>query len=479
MARPGLMNQGAVTDRTAADRGLSLYLPPFLFATNRKGQEMTIQELREARAKKVEEATAFSNDAANWTAEKREASNKAFASMKAEITAFDQDIERDDAIREMAAKSQAKADSLPNAASSVSVGADREAKKPFAYISEQLRAIYKAGQPNGSVDKRLMEINATAGTGNKESVSEEGGFLVQKDFAIELLSMADEDSNNTLVKAASKRTISNPSNGIEIDGLDETSRANGSRYGGIRVYTAAELEQMTESRTKVCKISLKLSKLTGLYYASDEIIQDVAFIQSEVDDLFRKEFGFKVQDLIFRGSGAGEPLGVLNAPCTISVAKESGQSAQTIVTENIDKMWNRMPASLRPQAIWVANQDIEPALESMVKVVGTGGVPAYMPAGGISETQYSRLKGRPLYFIEHCETLGTSGDIMLLAMNPYIWATKGGIETAMSIHLKFDLNQTAFRWTVRVDGQPRWKSALSPYKGSTTVSPFIKLATRS
>ena len=38
--------------------------------------------------------------------------------------------------------------------------------------------------------------------------------------------------------------------------------------------------------------------------------------------------------------------------------------------------------------------------------------------------------------------------------------------------------ERAFRWMYRVNGRPKWKSALTPFKGSNTQSPYITLATR-
>jgi hypothetical protein len=37
----------------------------------------------------------------------------------------------------------------------------------------------------------------------------------------------------------------------------------------------------------------------------------------------------------------------------------------------------------------------------------------------------------------------------------------------------------AFRFMLRIDGQPTWKKPLTPYQGSVTKSPFVALATRS
>ena len=56
---------------------------------------------------------------------------------------------------------------------------------------------------------------------------------------------------------------------------------------------------------------------------------------------------------------------------------------------------------------------------------------------------------------------------------------KGGMESASSIHVKFTTDETAFRFVMRVDGQPTWNAALTPSNGSNTQSPFITLDTRS
>ena len=39
-------------------------------------------------------------------------------------------------------------------------------------------------------------------------------------------------------------------------------------------------------------------------------------------------------------------------------------------------------------------------------------------------------------------------------------------------------DETAFRFILRVDGQPLWNSAVTPANGTNTISPFISLATR-
>ena len=114
----------------------------------------------------------------------------------------------------------------------------------------------------------------------------------------------------------------------------------------------------------------------------------------------------------------------------------------------------------------------------MSLAVGTGGIPVYMPAGGLSQSPYGTLYGKPVLPVWQCQTLGTKGDIIFADLSQYLLAEKGGIDAASSIHVKFVYDETAFRFVMRVDGQPWWNSALMPYKGTNTQSPFVVLDTR-
>jgi HK97 family phage major capsid protein len=352
------------------------------------------------------------------------------------------------------------------------VGDDRATKEKFPSLGAQMMAVVNAGRSGGHVDPRLYNA-----TGLNETVPSEGGFLVQTDFANQLAK--DLTATDLLAARCDKIQISGNANGIKINGVDETSRAS-TRYGGIVGYWKDEAAQKTASKPKFRQIELSLHKLIGLCYATDELITDAAALEGFIRQAFVGEFGFLRDDAIINGSGAGQPLGILNAGCLVSVAKETGQKADTIVAENIVKMYSRMFARSRANAVWLINQDIEPQLFTMSLAVGTGGVPIYMPAGGLSGQPYATLFGRPVIAIEQCPTLGDVGDIIFADMSGYILAEKGGVETAMSIHVKFDYDESVFRFVMRVDGQPWRASALTPYKGgsSNTLSHFVALAER-
>lgn len=359
----------------------------------------------------------------------------------------------------------------------------------YRTFGEQLKDIVKVGNPSASgrrdarerlrkAEKRMVEDKTmdtglareirAAGDGQVTNVASEGGHFVQTDFATEII---DRGFNNSAVlPKTQKRKLSGNSNSVEIYGIDETSRASGSRHGGVTVYTKAELEQYKESKAKFNGFEIKVNKLTGLLFLSEEVLEDASFLEGEVTDLFEKEFAFKTQDLLIRGSGVGEPLGVKNADCLVTVAKETSQGADSIVSANISKMKARVSGN----AEFFGNRDIIPQLDTLTIGEGASARALFKQ----TDANSGILSGIPITFIEQCDTVGDLGDLILADWGGYITVTKGGLKKAESMHLKFDYGQKAIRWTMRFDGQPRWRSALTPYKGSATISPFIVLAAR-
>jgi len=342
----------------------------------------------------------------------------------------------------------------------------------WSSLGEQLIAVKDFSISNGmKVDARLK-----APAGLSEGQPSEGGFLVQTDFATTLLEKVYADSS--VVGRVTRLGVGPNSNAVKIPAISESSRADGSRFGGIRAYWGAEAGTKTASQPAFDQVALELKKLYGMCYVTDELLEDAPILESWIRMAFAKEFDFKLTDAIINGDGSGKPLGIESAPCTISVAIETSQAADTILFENIIKMWARLYAPCRPNAVWLISQDIEPQLFSMSLAVGTGGIPVYMPAGGISGAPYGTLMGRQVLPIEQCDNVGDVGDIILADLSQYIMIDKGGIKAASSIHVYFTTDQTAFRFVYRCDGQPWWRSALTPYNGGNSQSPFINLAAR-
>ena len=368
-----------------------------------------------------------------------------------------------------------------------------ESDKPFANLGEYLHAVSKAGSGGSTIrEPRLKRLvpgaidPVTKGpTGLGESVPSDGAFLVAQEFIPDLINRV---YNTGVVITRCKKQIVGPNfNGFKIPAIDETSRADGSRWGGVQAYWGAEAATITSSKPRIRQISIELQKLFGLCYVTDELLEDSVGLESYVNTWFPMEFGFKLDDAIINGDGVGKPLGLLNSPGRVTVAKETNQTAATIITQNVMKMFQRTWQPSWANVVFFVNQETLPQLMTLTIPIGTAGavMPLYYAPGTVPNSgnaygaQYGVMLGRPVIPIEQCAALGTEGDIIAADLSQYIVGDKGGMNAASSIHVQFVTDQTAFRWIYRCNGEPIWHQPLTPYKGSSTLSPYVTLATRS
>ena len=344
----------------------------------------------------------------------------------------------------------------------------------FKSLGEQLDAIRRASTPGYSVDRRLTDIKAISGM--SETVPEDGGYLVQTDFATELLRITHD--TGLLTSRVRRIPVGANANGLTINAVAETSRATGSRWGGVQVYWREEAGTVTAKAPEFRRMKLQLNSLMGLCYATDEVLADATALGAVIQQAFAEEFAFTLDNAVINGTGNGQPQGILGSGAVVAVAKETNQVAATVYWENIVNMWARLWARSRTNAAWFIHQDVLPQLATMAFPIGVGGVPVYLPATGVAGSMYSTLFGRPVIEIEQAAALGTVGDIMLLDLSQYLMIDKGGLEAAQSIHVRFIYGENTFRFVLRTDGQSIWNKALTLNNSSNTVSPFVALATR-
>lgn len=363
-----------------------------------------------------------------------------------------------------------------------------KAKPIYNNIGQQLIDVITVGTPNPSrsdlaaAAERLAKIEAAASGANK-TVPSEGGYLVGTDEG----NMLDRGTIATglLSQRCFNVPCSDASDGLKLRLVDESSRANGSRFGGIQVYMKSEYDTVTASKPKFREAEWSLKDCMGIMYLTNDLLRDTSGdkLTAVVNKWFPMEFGFKVDDQIVNGVGAGQAIGIAGAPCTVSQAVETGQgtrssNAQKVIYENIVNMYARLLSSSDASAVWFVNRALLPSIMLMSLPVGTGGVPVFLPPNGAAGQPYMTLLNKPIIPIEQCQAPGTAGDIILADLNEYLLLTKGGVEAAASIHVRFLYDEMTLRWVYRFDGAPLRNKTLTPFKGGATAtqSPFITLA---
>ncbi|XUM25124.1 phage major capsid protein (plasmid) [Bradyrhizobium oligotrophicum S58] len=323
----------------------------------------------------------------------------------------------------------------------------------------------------GNETSDVTRLRNAATTYGGEGIGTDGGFLVPPSFSQEIWQKVQAEEN-LLNRCAQLVT---DGNSMMIP-KDETTPWQTS--GGVQVYWEGEAQAPALSKPALEMGSLRLAKLMALVPISEELMQDASGLESWLRAKAPGKMAAKVNTAIIAGTGVGQPLGIIPSyaavgASVVQVSKETSQPADTVWFANINKMWARMYAGWRRNAVWLINQDLEPQLEGMA-FVGNGitptaasSTPAYLPPGGVADSPYGRLKGRPVVPIEACAALGDLGDIILADLSQYWALTKaGGVQTDTSIHLYFDQALTAFRFIFRVNGQPAWSTTISRQNGS-------------
>lgn len=441
-----------------------------------------IIEMRKAREAKIEEMRALRRKAASEDRMMNGEETRQFDEMDKAQEAMRQEIERESKLTDLEKDSKqvstrslvepTEPEPTPTPKPDKSMKDVHGSEKRFENMADFILAVKRASEPSGHVDSRLT---TRAASGLNESVPSDGGFLVQKDFATELLKRAYETGQ--LAKRCRRIPVSG--NGIKINAIDESSRVTGSRLGGITGYWAGEADQKTASKPKFRQLEMNLQKLVGLCYLTDEISEDASVLNNVVNEGFAQEFGFLIDDGIVNGDGVGKPQGFMNSPSLVTVSKESGpQTADTVVVQNLVKMRSRLWARSRPNALWLYNQDIEPQLHTLTLSGSSSNVAVYMPGGNIAGQPFDTILGIPAVPIEQSATIGDLGDIALVDLSQYLLIEKGGIKSDVSMHVRFIYDENVVRFVYRVNGQSIWDKPLTPFKGTNTQSPFVTLEAR-
>lgn len=338
-------------------------------------------------------------------------------------------------------------------------------KRGFTNLADFAIAVREASLPGGQIDDRLRP--GAAPTDYLETGGSAGeGYMIppaMRDDIWEIVTGDDSLLNDVETEPTSSNSVT--------FAADETTPWGAT---GVSAHWRSEGTQMTPSRLETDGKTLRLHELYAFVLATEELLEDAPRLNARLTSKAGQALRYKTNEAIVRGTGAGQPLGWMNSAAKVAVAKETGQAAATVVAANVAKMYARIinPA----QAIWYINQDVLPQLLTMT----LGNQPIWTPpVSGFTGAPGGQLFGRPVRFLENADTVGNEGDIQLV--NPkgyYVIQKTGGVKFAESMHLYFDYNMRAFRWTVRLNGQPFLSAPVAPAKGSNNRSHFVTLAVR-
>ena len=352
---------------------------------------------------------------------------------------------------------------------------DDDGRQGFKNVGEFAHCVYKAArfarEGVGELDKRLQTKAPTTYSAGYDGTA--GGYAIPPTFRTDIWTAVDDyqflaplvDVNTTI---GDSLTLA----------ADETTPWGSA---GIIAGWTAEGVQMTQRAAALQQRHVQLQTLTGLVLATDQVLNDAPRLQDLIARKLPLALRWKVDEAIFRGSGVGEPLGILNSGALLSVAKESTQSAASVVALNIAKMYGAMRPEGLGSAVWFCSNSVIPQLLSLT----VGQYPVFLPVAGGAPSMIGApaglLLGKPVYITNHCSAMGTAGDMIFANMKGYCGVVKSGIDSIKfdsSIHLFFDYNITAFRGVMRFGGEPYLSTYITAPNSNLATSDFVTVAVR-
>lgn len=316
---------------------------------------------------------------------------------------------------------------------------------------------------SGRYDPRLDILNSA-----NETVPSQGAFSVPTEFASQWL---DDSLPNEVVRNLC-RVYPMTSDSKDIPGWDSSDMSSGAAQGGLTMEFLAEGSEATPQTPKMRSIKLN-AKMAGIYVnASLELIQDGRDFATNLESALKNSIGYGIDRYCIAGSGAGCPLGVLNAGCKIQIEKESGQDADTVNYSNLKKMYARQ---LNPKnAVWLFNNNSIPELLEQSVSVGVNG--AFVPLLNEKNGQFT-IFGRPVYFHPAMPALGDEDDCAFVDFSFYALGLRKEIWLDMTDSHRWDYRERSYRVLMRFDGMPTLDDPITPENGDT-LSPIITLAER-
>lgn len=321
-------------------------------------------------------------------------------------------------------------------------------KGEFRSFNEFMSVIH-----SGRFDERLQKRAFSGQTG----VS--GGFSVPDEFAAWLM---DNSIEQEIVRPRAQvwPMLTDTKKIPAWDGNDHSSNL----FGGISGVWVGETQTSSKQTGKMRLLQLTAKKLACFTQASNELIDDGMEFEDQLGLALSKAMGWFMDYAFLNGTGVGQPLGVLNDPALITVNKENGQTADTIVYENLTKMFARIAPSSRKNAVWVANDTTIPLLLSLNIAIGTAG--SHVPVLTESNGEFKILT-RPVIFTEKVPSLGSKGDISLIDFSQYAVGLRKDVYIDKNNAPGWTEDMSDYRAILRADGLGTWDKPLTPKNGET------------
>lgn len=294
-----------------------------------------------------------------------------------------------------------------------------------------------------------------------------GGYTVPIDLRLDLMKDVSEES----IFRPRAMVVPMTASQVQLPLPDATtaqSAGTAPYFGGILLQFKPEAVTRPETEPAFLQVNLHPWELSGYALASNNWIADNASgLEAVLRRLFARSVAWYEDYYFLRGTGVGQPLGILNGAGSVVVNRQTGGS---FTVQDAGKLSDALIPSAWVNAIWT----VFPNVWSKMVVLNTTGWQLNQPRG--AGNHHYILNGIQGYVTDKVPALGTKGDVMLFDPTRYVIGDRG-LEIAFSpdeptAYLK---NQGVWRIVDRVDGRPWFEKTMTAADGATSVAPYAVL----
>lgn len=296
-----------------------------------------------------------------------------------------------------------------------------------------------------------------------------GGVLVPEEYVQDLLMVAGQESE--IMRRVRRIQVRGEAGAYPALDQYVTPTAG---IGNTALAAAANLATVeaggtyAEATPQFTQIQYRLNKLGAVVDVEEELVSDSPFaIETLLRQIFAISLAGKNERNVIRGSGVGEPLGILNWAGCVNVDATTDNS---FLLANAVNMLSKFKAFTN-NVVWICHPGILPDIYTME--TSAGGQAFLGP--GLNTGPSGTLFGYPIVLSEQSPAANTDTPI-LADLGAYLFFEKqNGLAVAYSEHVNFKTGMGCWRFSHRNDGKP-WlvnKITLADPTGSYYVSPFV------
>ena len=339
---------------------------------------------------------------------------------------------------------------------------------PAEFYAEAVRA----GRPDLEYvrDGRLIGIGAVL---SGQEIAD-GGALVPEEFRAQMGDVMLESAvirPGAMVLPMSTETMRYPY-------VRDYDHSSGQVYGGWQVYRIERGERIPRTRPTWGQQRLTVTTQAAATVVANELLADSSLaLGTFIQQGLPAAIGWAEDYDFIRGSGAGEPKGILESKALITVTADDASSRtgdDYFNASDAGRMLSRLLPACQRRAVFVAH----PGLYAAIAQMTLSG--AQFARRGPTDDVPLYVNGRPVYFSEHCSAPGTLGDIFLVDRSQFVIGDRQAVSVSSSMHLLFDQLETIIIAHSRNDGQLMMERPLTLRHGGAnwTVSCAVQLQAR-